>query len=92
MLRAFLRNRIHREANESRAEFVLRRQEKVEEIMERIDVAATIAAIAITCTLLFGVLIYLFIQAFAAPVDGNPIESGYSDEEAVIEWQFPWED
>ena len=92
MIRNIIRNHIHREAHESRAEFVLRRQEQVEDIMERVDIIATVAAIALTCTLMFGALMYLFIQAFAAPVDGDPVNSDYSDEEATIEWQFPWED
>ena len=91
MIRNFLRNRIHRESNESRAEFVLRRQEEVEDAMERIDVAATIAVIAITCILLLGSLMYCFIQALTAPVghyepirDDNGITIGW-------EWVAPEE-
>jgi hypothetical protein len=91
MVRNLIKNRIHRKAGETRAEFVLRRQQEVEDVMESIDNAVTAVAIVAACIIAGLVFMYAMIAPFFAPVDENPVESGYSDPEA-IEWVAPEED
>ena len=76
MLRNIIRKRIKREEGESKIDFILRRQEEVEDAMEVIDHIATIAAIAIT--MIVGAIIgfYAFWCSFTAPIEKYPVYSG----------------